>query len=357
MPATVAKRRFQTTATYDGIELEPAHRLPRPNGHARRPDDGVLNKIISQSPAMHEVFRCVRQVANVDSTVLITGESGTGKELVAEAVHAASTRSAGPFVTINMAAVPESLVESELFGHVKGSFTGAGSSRVGRFEAANGGTLFIDEIGDLELSSQAKLLRVLENRVVTPVGGNDERKVDVRVVAATNRPLESMVAANDFRADLYYRLNVVRISLPPLCERHGDIPLLVRHFVDHFCETYRRSPLEVDDALMTLLDAHPWPGNVRELRNCVESMVVLANSDVLTRDDLPSVIRKNDPRRPAPCFEFPDNVSLAEIEETVISETLQRCDGNRTRAAEKLDISVRTLQRRLARRSREPAEP
>lgn len=350
MPATVAKRRIQTTASRDGIPPEPAPRLPRPNGHAHPPDDGFTRKIVSQSPVMHDIFHCVRRVANVDSTVLITGESGTGKELVAEAVHAASARSAGPLVTINMAAVPEALVESELFGHVKGSFTGAGASRMGRFEAANGGTLFIDEIGDLELSAQAKLLRVLENRVVTPVGGNGDRKVDVRVVAATNRPLERMVAANEFREDLYYRLNVIPISLPPLRDRRGDIPLLVNHFIDHFCETYRRRSLEVDERLMTLLDTHRWPGNVRELRNCVERMVVLANSDVLTIDDASPVIRQNTRSRPAIGFEFPDNVSLAEIEETVISETLQRCDGNRTRAAEKLDISVRTLQRRLARR-------
>ena len=358
MPATIARRKPRTTPV--GQEADPSRqdsfpprtrlsdRRAQPNGASRHSNDGTLSKIASQSPLMHEVFRYVRRVARVDSTVLVTGESGTGKELVAEAVHAASPRSSGPFVTINMAAVPEPLIESELFGHVKGSFTGAATNRIGRFEAANGGTLFIDEIGDLQRSSQAKLLRALENRVVTPVGGNENRNVDVRVVAATNRDLEEMIDDNGFREDLYYRLNVVRVSLPPLRDRLGDVPLLVRHFVDLFCTMYETRPLDVDQQLMAFLDSYSWPGNVRELRNCVESMVVLANSDVLTIDDVPPALRDNAVKRRTPRFEFPDDTSLAEIEQVVISETLERCDGNRTQAARKLDISVRTLQRRLA---------
>ncbi len=254
MPATATKREHSAKSTGNGRACKPASSSTQRNGHDRPFDDAVLKKIISQSPSMHEVFQFVRRAAPVDSTVLVTGESGTGKELIAKAIHAASSRSSGPFVTINMAAVPETLVESELFGHVKGSFTGAGADRVGRFKAADGGTIFVDEIGDLKTPSQAKLLRVLENRIVTPVGGNDDRKVDVRVVAATNRPLEQMVAADEFREDLYYRLNVVRISLPPLRERHGDVPLLVKHFVDYFCETYRRKPLKVDEELMAFLE-------------------------------------------------------------------------------------------------------
>lgn len=349
MPVIVDRPTAEATPTGKGRDSNPSGRVGVPNEATMRPADAAFRKIASQSPLMHEVCEFVHRAARVDSTVLVTGESGTGKELVAEAVHAASPRFAGPFVTINMAAVPEPLVESELFGHVKGSFTGAGTSRIGRFEAANGGTLFIDEVGDLQLSSQAKLLRVLENRVVTPVGGNDDRSVDVRVVAATNRNLEEMIAENEFREDLYYRLNVVRVSLPPLRDRQGDVPLLVRHFVDHFCEIYDRTPLDVDDRLMAFLDSHSWPGNVRELRNCVESMVVLTNLDVLTIDDVPPVLRDSAGNRGAGHFEIPEDTSLAEIEQAVISETLERCDGNRTRAAQKLDISVRTLQRRLAR--------
>lgn len=354
MPATIAKRIPPAALALNGRKRRSSNKESPRNGRDRPFDDAVLKKIVSQSPLMDEVFQFVRQVAPVESTVLVTGESGTGKELIAEAIHAASARSAGPRVTINMAAVPEALIESELFGHVKGSFTGAAANRAGRFEAAAGGTIFIDEIGDLRLSSQAKLLRVLENRVVTPVGGNVDRKIDVRVVAATNRPLEQMVANDEFREDLYYRLNIVRIALPPLRERHGDIALLVKHFVDYFCETYRRRPLDIDAALMEFLESLPWPGNIRELRNCVESMVVLTNADLLTIADVPPVVRKN-ARPPQARFEVPHDLSLAEIEEAVIAETLERCDGNRTQAANKLDISVRTLQRRLARANEEVA--
>lgn len=354
MTANATKRKQTTESAGNGRTGKAANGSPPPNGRERPFDDAILNKMVSQSPLMDHVFQIVRQVAAVDSTVLVTGESGTGKELIAEAIHAASARAAGPFVTINMAAVPEALVESELFGHVKGAFTGAGADRIGRFEAATGGTIFIDEIGDLRLPSQAKLLRVLENRIVTPVGGNDDRAVNARVVAATNRPLEKMVSENGFRKDLYYRLNVVGISLPPLRERRGDVPLLVRHFVDYFCETYRRRQLDVDEELMTYLDSHPWAGNARELRNCVESMVVLTDASVLTIDDVPPIVRRNNRKR-LPRFEAPDDISLAEIEETVIAQTLERCNGDRTRAASKLDISVRTLQRKLARVGEEVA--
>jgi DNA-binding NtrC family response regulator len=312
-------------------------------------DEPTLRRIVTCSPVMKEVFHYVRQAAMVDSTVLVTGESGTGKELVAEAIHANSPRVDGPLVIVDMTAVPESLVESELFGHVKGSFTGAMANRIGRFQAAAGGTLFIDEIGDLPRTSQAKLLRVLEKRVITPVGGNTERKVDVRVVAATNRPLEKMVKEGDFRDDLYYRLNIVRIDLPPLRERREDIALLVEHFVDHFCRTYLRPTIQVEPGLMNYLQTHRWPGNVRELRNCVESMLVLSKGRRLTLDDVPPMVRKRPHLQEGP-FDVPDNLTLSETVDIVISKTLERCNGNRTRAAEKLGISVRTLQRRLARR-------
>jgi DNA-binding NtrC family response regulator len=340
MTATITKPRRKST------------KRPKIDRRARaiRPEqrDSRFEHIVSCSPLMEQVFRAIEQAAPVESTVLITGESGTGKELVAEAIHRHSRRSAGPYVTVNMAAVPESLVESELFGHIKGAFTGAGASRVGRFEAANGGTLFIDEIGDLQPAAQAKLLRALENRVVTPVGGNEDRDVDVRIVAATNRRLEDMIDEDDFRDDLYYRLNIVRISLPALRERGEDIPLLVTHFIDHFCQAYNRPAMTVDTELMDFLQAHRWPGNVRELRNCIESMVVLADGDPLTMDDVPEMIRRESGQEHFR-FEVPENTTLAQAEEAVIRQILQRCGGNRTHAAHKLDISVRTLQRKLAR--------
>jgi DNA-binding NtrC family response regulator len=339
MTATITKPRHKT-------------RRPKVNGRAEqapsKTKDENFDHIVSCSPSMEGVFRAIEQAAPVESTVLVTGESGTGKELVAEAIHRRSRRSSGPYVTVNMAAVPESLVESELFGHIKGAFTGAGASRVGRFEAANGGTLFIDEIGDLRPASQAKLLRALENRVVTPVGGNEDRDVDVRIVAATNRRLEDMIDEEDFRDDLYYRLNIVRISLPALRERREDIPLLVNHFIDHFSQAYDRPAVTVDTELMDFLRANRWPGNVRELRNCVESMVVLADGKCLTMDDVPEMIRKESGHNNIR-LEVPEDITLAEAEEAVIKQVLHRCDGNRTHAAHKLDISVRTLQRKLAR--------
>src|SRR6185295_1650717 len=223
--------------------------------------------MVGSSAAILEVFEQARMAAQSDCTVLVTGESGTGKELVAEALHQNSPRKNGPFMTVNMAAVPEHLVESELFGHVKGACTGALAARTGRFEAAHTGTLFIDEIGDFALSSQAKLLRVLENHVVTPVGSNDDKQVDVRAIAATSRKLEDMVKSGAFREDLYYRLNVVTIHLPPLRERREDIPLLAMHFLKMFSAAHGKATLEINAPLMDFMESFSWPGNVRQLRN------------------------------------------------------------------------------------------
>lgn len=305
-----------------------------------------FEQIIGNSKAMLDVFERARRAAKTDCTVLITGESGTGKELIAEALHQNSPRKSQPFVAVNMAAVPESLVESELFGHVKGAFTGATESRIGRFEAANGGTIFIDEVGDFALSSQAKLLRVLETRVINPIGRNDDRLVDVRVVAATSRDLEQMVADETFREDLYYRLNVVSIHLPPLRQRRDDIPLLTTAFLKRMCESHGREPMKLDPELVRFLESYDWPGNVRQLRNCIESMVVMSGGDVLTIADLPMSIRRSHTAANAD-IQIPVDRTLEEIERSAIMHALEHYDGNRTRAAESLGISVRTLQRRL----------
>lgn len=304
-----------------------------------------FESIVGNSKVMLEVFDQARRAAMVESTVLVTGESGTGKELIAEAIHQNSPRKNGPFVTVNMAAVPEMLVESELFGHVKGSFTGATTARIGRFEAAHEGTIFIDEIGDFAFASQAKLLRVLERRTITPIGSNDDKEVDARVVAATSRGLEEMVAAKEFREDLYYRLNVVTIQLPPLRDRREDIPLLVTHFLKELGESVGKPGITVDRELMHFFQTHAWPGNVRELRNCLESMVVLTRDDLLTMGDLPATI--NESGSSTAEVEVPTGVTLHELERAAVEQALAECNGNRTHAAKALGISVRTLQRKL----------
>ena len=304
-----------------------------------------LENIIGNSKVMLDVFDQVRRAALVDSTVLVTGESGTGKELIAEAIHQNSPRKEGPFITVNMAAVPENLVESELFGHVRGAFTGATTEREGRFEAADGGTIFIDEIGDFALASQAKLLRVLESHCVTPIGSNDDRAVDVRVVAATSRNLEELVEESVFRMDLYYRLNVVAIQLPSLRERRDDIPLLVKHFLTELCKTIGKTDVGIDPELLRFFQTYTWPGNVRQLRNCLESMVVLSHHDTLTIDGLPATIDEGPDTRVK--VDIPAGTTLEELEQTAVEQALDEQGGNRTHAAQSLGISVRTLQRKL----------
>ena len=305
-----------------------------------------FERIVTFSDLMLPVFDQASRAAKVDTTVLITGESGTGKELIAEAIHANSPRCNGPFVVINMAAVPENLIESELFGHIAGAFTGSTGTRVGKFEAADGGTLFIDEIGDLALECQAKLLRVLENHCVTPVGSNEDRSPDVRVIAATNRNLEKMIQEGLFREELYYRLNVVAINLPPLRERPEDIEHLVDHFLKELATNYGRPHPTPDRKLIEFLQHYDWPGNIRQLRNCVESMFVLADSQTLTMDDLPPMLFKKT-RFDQMHINVPQGLTLEDIEKAVVLQTLDRCRGNRTQAAKSLGISVRTLQRRL----------
>lgn len=301
--------------------------------------------MVGDSEPMLRVYDQIRRAASSHSSVVISGESGTGKELVASALHALSPRSQGPFVDVNTAAIPPNLIESELFGHVKGAFTGATLDRIGCFESANGGTLFIDEIGELELSSQVKLLRTLEMKRVRPVGGCHDREVDARVVAATNRKLEDMIADRTFREDLYFRLNVMTIFLPPLRDRSSDIPLLIDHYLNVLCTAMQRMVPELDHALLDYLMSHAWPGNVRQLKNCLESMLVMSSGDCLTMDDLPRRLFLQ--KTPSCSVQIPITMKLAEIERVAIEQALNHFNDDRRRAARSLGISTRTLQRKL----------
>jgi DNA-binding NtrC family response regulator len=306
-----------------------------------------FESIIGRSPALQQVLERVRVVAPAPSTVLIVGESGSGKELIANAIHEHSPRAAGRFVALNCGAIPGEILEAELFGHERGAFTGAHQRRIGKLEAANGGTFFLDEISELSADLQVKLLRVLEERRIVRVGGNDEIPVDFRLVAATNRDLDGEVASGRFRQDLYYRLKVVTVSLPPLRQRTEDIPLLVAHFVARFNAQLGRNVARVEPQLLALLQAHPWPGNVRELRNVVENMVLFCSADELTLGDLPPEYREG---RPAEVREGPKEWAprpMAEIEREAILRTLELTKGHRARAAQLLGIGLRTLQRKL----------
>ena len=306
-----------------------------------------IEQIVGESQPMQKVFNMIRRAAPVDSTVLVLGESGTGKELVAQALHHNSPRKDGPFVAVNVAAVPPTLVESELFGHVRGAFTGATDKRMGRFEQADGGTLFIDEIGDFELSLQAKLLRVLETFTLTPVGGHEDKRFNVRVVAATSRNLRKMVAEGTFREDLFYRLNVVTINLPPLRERPDDIPLLVENFLREMARNRGTGRKKISPGVLRALRQFNWPGNVRELRNILESMVVMSDGETLTEADLPDELSGHAPGR-AGGDDIPSGLTMEQLERLAIEKALYRYEGNRTHAADSLKISVRTLQRKLA---------
>jgi DNA-binding NtrC family response regulator len=300
--------------------------------------------IVGRTPAMIEVYKTVARVAGGRSSVLILGESGTGKELVARALHSQSPRAERRFVPVNVSAIPEGLLESELFGHVRGAFTGATSSRRGLFEEAHQGTLFLDEIGDLSTMLQAKLLRVIQEQKLKPVGGNEEITVDVRIVAATHRNLEDMVRKGTFREDLYFRINVLAIPLPPLRERPEDIPLLVEHFLRKY-ELHTRVPApRCTQAAMAALMAHAWPGNVRELENVIERAVQLSPEGVITPESLAPSIR---PPSAAGSSELP---TLDEMVERYVSQVLRQTSGNRTLAAKILGISRRTLQRMEERR-------
>ncbi len=307
--------------------------------------------LLGTSRAMETVFDQIRLVAPFKSTVLITGESGTGKELVARAIHALSAYGRGPFIAINCGALPRDLVESELFGHAKGAFTGATSARQGLFEAADGGTLFLDEIGNLALEAQAKLLRVIEERHVTHLGSTQPTPVHVRLLAATNADLEVFVQERSFREDLYHRLNVLNIGLVPLRERSEDVPLLVRVFLDRFAEENDLPAKDVTLQTLALMEAYAWPGNVRELKNLVERLAITAPGQTIQVEDLPDRIRNAAGGMDATTSEESAlsfiGMTLEGVERMVIRQTLVHTEGNRTAAAKMLGISLRTLQRKL----------
>ncbi|NQU09900.1 sigma-54-dependent Fis family transcriptional regulator [bacterium] len=304
-----------------------------------------LENIVGRSPVMMSIFDTVRQVAASRATVLVVGATGTGKELIAHAVHNLSPRKDGPFVAVHAAALPSTLLESELFGHEKGSFTGAIERRIGRFELADGGTLFLDEVSEIEPAMQVKLLRVLEERAFERVGGAKTLEVDVRLVAATNRDLKKLVGEGKFRDDLFYRLSVVTIDLPPLRERREDIPLLVRTFLDECNRENNKRVQDLTPEVMNNLLAYDWPGNVRELRNAVEQMVVLARSERLTVRDLPAAVRGGADLTKINVVR--SGMTVEEAERQLIVQALKETNGNRTLAAKKVGMSRRTLHRKL----------
>lgn len=310
--------------------------------------------VIGNSPAMHRVIEKLRSVANTDSTVLILGESGTGKELAARALHQNSDRKNKPFVPLNISALPESILESELFGHEAGAFTGAATKRIGKFEYANGGTLFLDEVGEMPMPTQIKLLRVLEDRKITRLGANDEIEVNVRLVAATNAALQEMVKKGSFRKDLYYRLSVVTIELPVLAERRSDIPLLVDHFLKVLAARYKKPVPIVTKQVQQALIAHSWPGNVRELRNAVEGMLVLDKDGRLDVDDLPDDIAPLGQNAESDAIGAASRGADAlvgrpmdEVERYYIERALELTGGKREEAAKMLEIGERTLYRKI----------
>jgi two-component system response regulator HydG len=305
-----------------------------------------LEGILGHSPQMQRVFQIVSQVAATHATVLILGESGTGKELVARALHRSSPRAKQNFVAVNCAALSEGLIESELFGHKRGAFTGAVTEKQGRIAYADGGTLFLDEVGDMPPATQAKLLRVLESREVVQVGGHEAKKVDIRLVAATNRDLRSMVAEGSFREDLLFRLQVVTIALPPLRDRVGDLPLLLEYFVRTLAAEHGRPVTGISPEARAVLARHDWPGNVRELRNAVENMVLLAQGEALQVGDLPESVVAAGGQVRGTQLDLAGR-SLAEMEEALIKANLELMEDNRERTAKVLGIGERTLYRKI----------
>ena len=322
--------------------------------HRQLSYQGVLGDMVGSSPAMQQVYSLVRQVAPSKAAVLVTGESGTGKELVARAIHALSPRSAGPFVAINCAAMPETLMESELFGHEKGAFTGAVERRAGCLELAQNGTLLLDEIGEMPIGTQAKLLRVLEDSRVRRLGGKQEVLVDVRIIASTNRVLEEALRKGELREDLYYRLNVFHIPLPPLRDRKEDLPVLAEALIDGLNKKHGLKVTGANPEVMETFRRHDWPGNVRELRNTLERAIIVAGEGVILPHHLPGTLGNAAGARPVPrggqadsAIWLPVGSTIDEAEKLLIERTLQHTNNNKTRAAEILGISLKTLHNKL----------
>ncbi len=303
--------------------------------------------IIGASPRMQEIFRLLELAAPTDATVLLLGETGTGKELIARAIHRNSPRRAGPFVVVNCAAIPENLLESDLFGHEKGAFTGAAHRKIGRFAAAHGGTVFLDEIGELPPAIQAKILRVIQFKEFEPLGSHVSQRVDVRLIAATNRSLVQEVQEGRFREDLFYRLNVVSLTVPPLRQRPEDIPLLTQHFFELYCKKNQRPIRAIDPEVLAALQAYHWPGNIRELENIIERAVIFCTGDTLTLAHLPENLRQY--RSSAGEFDLTvdPEPSLMELERELIFRTLERVDHDRQQAAQVLGISLEELDFKL----------
>jgi two-component system response regulator HydG len=330
------------------VKAAEKQRLVRESADLKRQIDKRfgLEGIVGQSQPMQRIFDTLAQISSTNATVLVQGESGTGKELVARALHNNSPRRARPFVGLNCAALSEGILESELFGHEKGAFTGADQQRRGRFEYADHGTLFLDEVGDMPISTQIKLLRVIEEREIMRVGSNSPIKVDVRLVAATNQDLEELIRARKFREDLFFRLNVVRLYLPPLRDRRDDVPLLIEHFLAEFNRQHGKSIKGVSPEARRALYRYSWPGNVRELKNCIEAMVVTARGEVLDAADVPPNIASAAPQAGESAAIAP-GMPMDDVERIHIMATLELTQGNREEAARLLKIGERTLYRKL----------
>lgn len=316
--------------------------------HLDHYEQSVFEELVGRTEAMHRVVELIRKVSPTDSTVLLLGESGTGKEVVAQAIRRLSARKDHPFVAINCAALTESLLESELFGHIRGSFTGATEDKIGLFEAADGGTLFLDEVGDMSAITQAKILRVLQNGEIRAVGDSRIRKVDVRIIAATNRDLLEGVQSLTFREDLYYRLNVIQIRIPPLRERMDALPALVNHFLIQFNRRHHKHISGVDAAAASYLRHYDYPGNVRELESIVAHAVIMADGDLIVSEDLPEYVRLGSRPRPALAYQQEEKLlSMAEMEAQHIRHVLTALKGNQSQTAKKLGLSRSTLWRKM----------